>query len=204
MNLKIDKTINDLFSLIEQNGSEKYSEGITQLAHMCQVGELAQGEQEGGEFIIAAFLYNIGFFIDNSSLINNIGKFGMWDNETAGSEYLRSIGFSNKVASLVESNINAKRYLAYKKFSYMATLSKNNKSMVENYGGAMSKVEADEFERNHYFSLFIKLQLISNRAGTAELTSPLTNINAYKQLCRLHLLEQMDKKKKEKRLLAVA
>lgn len=73
------------------------------------------------ELILAALLHDIGQIIplsstkevrmnlksNNSNSTENVGRMG---HETIGAEYLRSLGFSEKVCRLVESHVPAKRY----------------------------------------------------------------------------------------------
>lgn len=44
---------------------------------------------------------------NNSNSTENVGRMG---HETIGAEYLRSLGFSERVCRLVESHVPAKRY----------------------------------------------------------------------------------------------
>ena len=46
--------------------------------------------------------------------------FGIKDHEELGAEFLRGKGFSKKIARLVESHVEAKRYLTFKDPAYYA------------------------------------------------------------------------------------
>ena len=54
---------------------------------------------------------------------NSTISVGVTSHERIGAEYLRKLGFSNKVAQLVESHVPVKRYLTGKDHSYYESLS---------------------------------------------------------------------------------
>jgi predicted HD phosphohydrolase len=75
-----------------------------------------------------------------------------------GADYLRAKGFSERLARLVESQVQAKRYLTFKFPKYYDLLSPASKQTLEFQGGRMNATEADAFEQDELFSLSIRMR----------------------------------------------
>jgi 2-amino-1-hydroxyethylphosphonate dioxygenase (glycine-forming) len=159
MNSSIDEVIDEVFGLYELHGSADYiGEPVSQLEHMSQSAELAIREGFDDEVILAAFFHDIGHICVMQNEANSMGGFGVKSHEKVGADYLREKGFPEKVARLVESHVQAKRYLTYKYPDYYASLSDASKQTLEYQGGKMSAVEAGAFEASDIFDTSILMR----------------------------------------------
>src|ERR1700755_2437289 len=111
-----EKITNEIMDLYAGYGGAEYAgEKVSQLEHMVQAAQLAEEQGYDEEVILAAFLHDIGHISEaGASEDGRMGGFGIKDNEAIGPEFLREKGFSKKVARLVESHVEAKRYLTVK------------------------------------------------------------------------------------------
>src|ERR1700743_2409112 len=108
--LKPEAIVDEVFALYEKHGHEDYiGEPVSQLEHMSQAAVLA--EEEG---FLAAFFHDIGHLCAENGEAASMDGFGNVDHEQLGADYLRERGFSERLATLVESHVIAKRYLTYK------------------------------------------------------------------------------------------
>ncbi len=111
--IKIAEEIIELFRL---HGSNEYAgEKVTQLEHMYQAAVLAGKQGFDEEVVLAAFLHDIGHICVSAQENIEMGGFGIKDHEAIGAEFLAEKGFSKKLIRLVESHVEAKRYLTWKR-----------------------------------------------------------------------------------------
>ena len=87
-----------------------------------------------------------------------MGSWGAAGHEVLGAEFLRELGFGERVARLVEGHVAAKRYLTFKQPAYHERLSAASKATLRYQGGPMSAAEAAEFEADSLFSLMLELR----------------------------------------------
>src|SRR5579862_7023039 len=138
-----NKITEEIMSFYKHHGGEEYAgEKVTQLEHMAQAAQLAEEQGYDEEVILAAFLHDIGHISEAAKGDNEMDGFGIVDHEELGAEFLREKGFSKKIARLVESHVEAKRYLTYKDPAYYANLSAASKRTLEYQGGPMTAEEA--------------------------------------------------------------
>ncbi|MDX2001239.1 MAG: HDIG domain-containing protein [Chitinophagales bacterium] len=190
MNPKIEATIDEIFTLYEKYGRADYiGEAISQIEHMSQAAQLAERDGFDDEVILAAFFHDIGQICVNESQYHDMGGFGNQEHEKVGGEFLRRRGFSEKVASLAENHVDAKRYLTYKYPEYYNKLTEASKETLRYQGGPMSKEEAEAFEQSPYFKESVKLREY-DEAGK-EIGIPLVDMGHMKHLVRKHLTEQL-------------
>lgn len=150
---------NDIILLYEQYGGSEYAgEKVTQLEHMVQAARLAEQEGYDEEVILAAFLHDVGHICVSAQEGNAMGGWGVKDHEEVGADYLREKGFSKRLARLVASHVEAKRYLTWKDPLYYEQLSEASKITLEYQGGPMLTDEAGAFEAHPLFSLIIKMR----------------------------------------------
>ena len=159
------KIADEIIELYRNHGGSEYAgEKVTQLQHMLQAAELAREQAFGEEVILAAFLHDIGHICVSASDSNQMDGFGTMDHEEVGADFLKEKGFSKKVIRLVESHVEAKRYLTYKDPAYYAQLSEASRKTLEFQGGVMEKDEAEAFEQYPLFDLIIKMRLWDEEA----------------------------------------
>lgn len=177
----------NIFSLYERYGDADYiGEPVSQLEHMCQAALLAEEEGFDEEVILAAFFHDIGHLAEFVMPVKQMDGVGVVDHEKIGSDYLRENGFSEKICKLVQSHVQAKRYLTFKYPGYYEKLSPASKLTLTHQGGAMGRDEAIEFESDEWYSLYIKLREWDDKAK--EINKPLPDLSKYKAMALGHLL----------------
>ena len=159
MKNKVDEIVNEVFDLYELHGDEDYiGEPVSQLEHMSQSAQLALDQGCDDEIVLAAFFHDIGHICVAQNPSNSMDGYGIKRHEKVGADYLRSKGFPERVAKLVEGHVQAKRYLTYKHPEYYNNLSDASKKTLEFQGGRMSKDEADAFESDALFETSILMR----------------------------------------------
>lgn len=182
-------TADEILGLYHQFGDEDYiGEPVSQLEHMSQCAQLAEAAGYDNETILAAFFHDIGHFCEHIMPVQQMDGYGIVDHEKLGADYLLSKGFSEKIARLVQSHVNAKRYLTFQYPSYYAQLSEASKKTLEFQGGVMSADEAKAFEADEYFDVFIQLRRWDEQAKLEHV--PVVDLNRFKEMMVDHLRQQ--------------
>src|SRR5579871_393429 len=175
-----EKITNEIMDLYEGYGGNEYAgEKVTQLEHMAQAAQLAEEQGYDEEVILAAFLHDIGHISEAAKGDNEMVGFGIVDHEELGAEFLREKGFSKKIARLVESHVEAKRYLTIKEPGYYDQLSEASKKTLEYQGGPMTPEEAEAFEQYPLFPLIIQMRKWDEQAKIEQ--KPLPDLGHYRQ-----------------------
>jgi 2-amino-1-hydroxyethylphosphonate dioxygenase (glycine-forming) len=183
---QIDNIIQDIFDLYEKHGAEEYAgEKVSQLEHMAQAAQLAMEEGYDDEVILAAFLHDVGHLLPIHDESESMDGYGMMDHEKVGAEYLRRIGFSEKLCKLIASHVNAKRYLTYKFPEYYGQLSGASKKTLEYQGGRMQEEEARQFEADPLFDLYIRMRRWDEEAKVEH--KPLPDLHLFRDKATKHL-----------------
>ena len=178
--------VNEIFSLYEKYGDEDYiGEPVSQLEHMSQAAALAEEEGYDDEVVLAAFFHDIGHLCAEEGEAESMDGMGNVNHEELGADYLLERGFSERVASLVQGHVLAKRYLTYKYPEYYNKLSDASKVTLEFQGGRMTEEEAEEFELNPDEDLIIRLRYWDDKAK--EMNVPVNNIEYLKAMALRHL-----------------
>ncbi|MCX6318323.1 MAG: HDIG domain-containing protein, partial [Bacteroidetes bacterium] len=134
-----EKVVEEIFSLYESYGNADYiGEPVSQLEHMCQAAQLAETEGYDEEAILAAFFHDIGHLCEHIMETKPMDQYGVADHEAIAGVYLRSKGFSERIVSMVENHVRAKRYLTAKEPGYYEKLSIASKQTLALQGGLMS------------------------------------------------------------------
>jgi 2-amino-1-hydroxyethylphosphonate dioxygenase (glycine-forming) len=159
MKSKVDQIIDEVFDLYEKHGGDDYiGEPVSQLEHMSQSAQLAIKEGCDDEVVLAAFFHDIGHICVKQNATNSMDGYGLKSHEKVGADYLRAKGFPERVAKLVESHVQAKRYLTFKYPDYYNALSDASKKTLEFQGGKMEKQEAQAFESDRIFDTSILMR----------------------------------------------
>ena len=160
MNEHLQDIANTIFNYFDQYGDQPYfGEAVSQLQHACQAAERADTEGYDDDVIIAAFLHDIGHLCVEADAHNQMEGYGTIDHERIGAHYLREKGFSDTVCRLVAAHVPAKRYLTYVDEMYYNNLSDASKQTLQFQGGRMSPDEAQTFEEDPLFPLYIQMRL---------------------------------------------
>ncbi|KAJ2179081.1 hypothetical protein GGH18_005670, partial [Coemansia sp. RSA 530] len=176
----VDKAAS-VFQLLEAGSKQGYiGENISQLEHALQAAQLATQEGADNETVLAALLHDIGQFCSAKELrrmlVEDIGSddidVGAVGHEKLGAEYLRKVGFSEKVCELVESHVVAKRYLTATEPQYYEALSKASKLSLKFQGGPFTPDEALAFEHDVLFKQKVQLRKWDDAAKIVDLVTP--------------------------------
>ncbi|CAM3413648.1 HD domain-containing protein [Parendozoicomonas haliclonae] len=138
------RAIARIIDLYRHHGAESYGEDISQLDHALQAADLAIAEGRDNEVVAAAFLHDVGHLLEIEGAAP-MGDYGTMAHDLLGADYLRSLGFPERVATLVASHVQAKRYLCAMEPGYYDQLSEASKETLHWQGGVMSTDEVSEF-----------------------------------------------------------
>jgi 2-amino-1-hydroxyethylphosphonate dioxygenase (glycine-forming) len=180
---KVDQIIDEVFDLYELHGGEDYiGEPVSQLEHMSQSAQLALEQGYDDEVVLAAFFHDIGHICVMQNASNSMDGYGVKRHEKVGADYLRSKGFPERIARLVESHVQAKRFLTFKYPEYYNSLSDASKKTLEFQGGRMEQEEADSFEADSLFETSILMRKWDELAK--EINVPIIDMNDLKDRAR--------------------
>ncbi|WP_397450516.1 phosphonate degradation HD-domain oxygenase [Pseudomonas sp. NA-150] len=142
-----EQVVAEVFALYQAHGNTEYiGEPVSQIEHMSQSAQLAMAENYDDEVVLAAFFHDIGHICGHDPDAQHMGGYGVMSHERVGADYLRTCGFSERVAKLVEYHVQAKRYLTLRQPGYYEQLSDASRRTLEYQGGVMTPAEADAFE----------------------------------------------------------
>lgn len=184
---QIQENVEEIFRLYQQYGSEDYGENVSQLMHMMQAAQHAKLEGAVDEMVIAAFLHDIGHFIESE---NTMDIYGNHAHDQLGGAYLIGLGFNERMARLVSSHVLAKRYLTFKDSNYYETLSEASKITLQYQGGPMNADEAILFEADPLKDLYIKIRYWDDLGKTPEIEVTSDELNQMRALIIAYLLKQ--------------
>ncbi len=163
MSPSIPERVDALFQVLEDSAASDYiGEAINQLEHALQCAHFARQAGADDEAVIAALMHDIGHLIDAHA--PSMAGLGVIDHEILGADYLRSLGFSETVARLVEGHVQAKRYLTFSKPAYAARLSDASRGTLDWQGGPMTAEEAAAFEADPLFRQMLAVRTWDERA----------------------------------------
>ena len=179
--------IDEIFELYQRYGQADYiGEPVSQIEHMSQSAQLALECGYDDEVVLAAFFHDIGHICVQAADKESMAGFGVKSHEKIGADYLRTKGFPERVAKLVENHVQAKRYLTYKYPAYLENLSEASKKTLEFQGGVMSEHEAEAFESDSLFDLGILLRKWDEEAKIKDV--PLIGMELLKEKCKAVLV----------------
>ncbi|MBH8611733.1 phosphonate degradation HD-domain oxygenase [Pseudomonas mohnii] len=152
-----EQVIAEVFGLYERFGDSDYiGEPVSQIEHMSQAAQCALAEGFDDEVVLAAFFHDIGHICSEGA--ENMGGFGVVSHERLGADYLRSVGFSERMARLVEYHVQAKRYLTLREPGYYERLSEASRRTLEYQGGVMTQTEAEAFEKDPLCAVSLRMR----------------------------------------------
>ena len=161
------QVIAEVFGLYEQHGTADYiGEPVSQIEHMSQAAQWAMAEGFDDEVVLAAFFHDIGHLCGQGGA--NMGGYGVVSHERLGADYLRRVGFSERLARLVEYHVEAKRYLTFSQPDYYARLSEASRRTLAYQGGAMTPDEARAFEQDPLYAISLRLRHWDEQAKQAQ------------------------------------
>lgn len=182
----ISERVEEIFSLYEKYGNRDYiGEPVSQIEHMSQAAQMAIAGGYDDEVILAAFFHDIGHICESQQEKNSMNGYGTKSHEMIGASYLKTLGFSEKVLSLIQSHVPAKRYLTFIDPAYYDNLSEASKQTLKFQGGVMKPQEAKAFESHPYFKESIQLRKWDELAKEQDL--PIIDLNIIKEKAKKHL-----------------
>jgi len=146
-----------LLAILASSAHTPYiGEPVSQLEHSLQCAQQAlnvSNPSADDETIVAALLHDIGQFAPEDELEGTVkdmnsgsGSVGRYSHDELGAKYLRGLGFSKKVCTLVGEHVNAKRYLCGVDSAYFEKLSEASKESLRFQGGPMDDEERRMYE----------------------------------------------------------
>lgn len=171
--LSKEERVNLVFDLYVKFGHADYiGEPVSQIEHMCQSAQLAQKEGYDSEVILAAFFHDLGHLFAMDRQLENMGGYGVKRHEQIGADFLREMGFPEKIAKLVENHVQAKRYLTFRYPEYLQKLSEASLKTLGYQGGVMSAEEAAAFEQDELFELSLQMRTWDELAKEEQIPVP--------------------------------
>ena len=187
-------TVGKLLDLLSTAGQAEYhGESVSQLEHALQAADLARSEGGSEEEIMAALLHDLGHMWEEREGERELTSVGVVHHAAVGAAALRSLGFSETVADIVEGHVNAKRYLVGQDPQYAAKLSETSVESLKRQGGPMAAEEAAEFSRAQHFKEKIRLRKWDDRAKIPGARVP--ELDSYRDMLIVHLTSQKESKK---------
>lgn len=119
-------------------------ENVSQLEHALQCAALATEANAEPYVVAAALLHDVGHLCAPSDA-RQMDGFGVVDHERIGADYVRRLGFPERVVSLIAAHVEAKRYLVATNPAYAARLSAASQTTLKHQGGPMSAAEIAAF-----------------------------------------------------------
>eukprot|EP00929_Paragymnodinium_shiwhaense_P066728 TRINITY_DN3350_c0_g1_i1.p2 TRINITY_DN3350_c0_g1~~TRINITY_DN3350_c0_g1_i1.p2 ORF type:complete len:224 (-),score=51.33 TRINITY_DN3350_c0_g1_i1:316-987(-) len=184
------RAIQEIEQLYARNGNSDYvGENVSQIEHALQAAQLAHVSGLGDEAVLAALLHDCGHLLglDDPSM-PRMEDCGVVNHENLGGNWLRDLGFSDKVATLVARHVDAKRYLCCVQDGYHERLSDASKTTLRHQGGPMTPDEAKSFERSELFKTIIAMRHWDEAAKVPKKEVP--GLEAYKALIASHVAGQ--------------
>ncbi|POA30534.1 MULTISPECIES: phosphonate degradation HD-domain oxygenase [unclassified Pseudomonas] len=172
-----EQVIAEVFGWYERFGDSDYiGEPVSQIEHMSQAAELAMAEGFDDEVVLAAFFHDIGHLCTENA--QSMGGFGVVSHERLGADYLRRLGFGERMARLVEYHVQAKRYLTFKEPGYYERLSEASRRTLDYQGGVMTAEEAQAFERDPLCAISLRMRQWDEQAK--EMWGPVIDLEVLK------------------------
>lgn len=179
--MELSEKLDLVFNLYKAFGAADYiGEPVSQIEHMAQSAQLAEAEGYDSEVILAAFFHDIGHLLAQNEKMESMGGFGVKRHEQIGADFLREVGFPERIAKLVENHVQAKRYLTYKYPEYLDKLSEASLNTLHYQGGPMTAEEAINFENDPIFELSLQMRAWDEAAKEQHV--PVPNLEIYRQM----------------------
>ncbi|MBX2898502.1 MAG: HDIG domain-containing protein [Cyclobacteriaceae bacterium] len=180
--MSAEEVTTEIFALYEKYGRADYiGEPVSQIEHMSQAADLAIQAGADDEVVLAAFFHDIGHICVQNDATLKMESFGIKSHEEIGAGFLRSRGFSDRLAQLVENHVKAKRYLTAKDPDYYNQLSEASKQTLQFQGGLMTAEEIEAFEKDPLFKPSLLLRRWDEAAK--EIQVPITDLEKLKAMC---------------------
>ena len=157
--------------LYQEKGNLHYDgEGVSQLTHAWQCGQLAKEDGASPQLQLAAWLHDIGHLLSKKE--GTPTTYGYDDHhENVGGSYLARY-FSEKVSRPVFMHVLAKRYLVSAYPEYCKSLSPDSIRSLALQGGPMTEQECSEFIAHPFAEDAISLRRWDESGKNADIKMP--------------------------------
>lgn len=154
----------EIYELFKEFGKADYiGEPISQINHAVQCGKLAIDLfPHDSEFVTACLLHDVGELVGLNQNMSR-SQLGTKAHEYVGAEFLERRGFTRKTCELVREHVRAKRYLCYSNSDYYDALSFASKQTLEQQGGPLTDVQAQQWLKSPWAILAVQVRLIDDR-----------------------------------------
>lgn len=154
--------------------SDYIGEAISILDHSLQAAKLAKDMYPNDEeFILANLFHDIGHILGlEAGEPMKMEGCGIVDHEIIGANYVKSLGFSERIQKLIRHHVSAKRYLCFADSSYYNNLSDASKTTLKYQGGPMSETEAAAFKADPDFEHSLRMRTIDENAKKLDVDAP--------------------------------
>ena len=179
--------VDEILELLSGAGELEYhGERVSQLEHALQCAHLAQMEDGSEDEVLAALLHDIGHIWPVEE--REMTSVGVVGHDAIGAQVLRRLGFSEAVAGIVSSHVQAKRYLVATDSKYAGRLSGASVESLKLQGGPMATEEAEAFSRSPHNRAAVRVRTWDDRAKTPGAEVP--GLESYRELLTAHLARQ--------------
>jgi phosphonate degradation associated HDIG domain protein len=164
--------VDEVLSLFERHGTERYDEEIFQLAHAEQTAALARAGGATDAVVAASLLHDVGHQLelaerDDGGRDRTVDK----RHEARGSAWLAGL-FPPAVTAPIALHVRAKRYLCAIDPTYVDALSAGSVASLERQGGPMDAAEVAAFEANAGWEDAVALRRWDDQAKVPDLQVP--------------------------------
>lgn len=168
--LEVMDIVNQILELFQARGDAAYlGEPVSQTEHALEAAHRAVQEGASDAQVTAALLHDVGHLLgpEDDPAERRIDAV----HEDRGCAWLAR-HFGPEVTEPVRLHVMAKRYLCAVDAAYRGLLSPASIRSLELQGGALSRGDAEEFERNSHAAGAIRLRRWDDRAKIPNLDVP--------------------------------
>jgi len=180
-----EAVVDEVIALMRDNGGGEYfGEAVSKLEHSEQCAVCAREAGADEELVLAALLHDIGHLLDLPETIRD-QEVGVVNHDDIGGKWLLERGFSPRLARLVASHVDAKRYLTGTNPAYRDRLSTASRTTLELQGGPMTAAEAETFASREDLRDALRLRSWDEMAKDPNWTGP--GLETYRAMMLRHL-----------------
>ncbi|MDP7550038.1 MAG: hypothetical protein QF896_02445 [Acidimicrobiales bacterium] len=155
----MNRAFDELSVLMDGPGRRHYGENITIAEHSLLTAAAAQKQGEGDSLVAACLMHDVGHWLGEPD-----DDFGIHTHADSGGAWVAE-RFGPAVSEPVRLHVAAKRFLCARDPGYHDRLSPASQYTLEQQGGPMSEVEADDFESNEFVDDAVRLRVLEDDHG---------------------------------------
>ncbi|KAL0480953.1 hypothetical protein AKO1_013613 [Acrasis kona] len=166
-------------------GSNYIGESVSITEHSLQAAYFTAKKSSEDEVIIASLLHDVGHILGlEIHQKMEMDGCGVEEHESVGANFLKKLGFCDRVCNLTRCHVQAKRYLCFKRPEYYQNLSEASKTTLKFQGGPMSVEESSSFESDSDFQNILLMRECDEAAKipSSELTFTVPPLEHYRSM----------------------